>query len=380
VCRASRSSIRPRLETTLTTPVELWHAAGRSAAEMRKRLLALQGVLWSGPALLLASLAAGALTLPAREAPFARPVAWTLEPLRHAYENDRDGALLLTLAFFALALGFVWAWFGGALTRMAAVDLSGRGRESARTALAFTRRHVRTLWAVPWFVVLSLAVPLLLAFGTAQLARLPGVWGGVATPVVIVVVAGLALFVVVAASLAALCASLARPAVALDDADLFDAVSRPATFAFAGLPRLVGVRLFFLAGALLGSGWRLVRTLLAAALALWLLETTLGRPRLDRLLAVIGARGMPDDAARLGVGTWDALAAGALALCAAGLIALWLADLASRLACARVAAYLVLRRAVEAVPFDHLATPPGERGPETAAEAGFDEVERVGGA
>lgn len=345
---------------------------------MRKRLLALQGVLWSGPALLLASLAAGALTLAKREAPFSRPIAWMLEPLRHAYENDRDGALLLTLALFAVALGLVWGWFGGALTRMAAVDLSGRGRESARSAMAFTRRRLQTLWAVPWFVVLSLAVPLLLAFGLTQLVRLPGSWGGVATPVVIVLVAGLGLLVVLAASLAASCAFLARPAVAVDDADLFDAVSRPATFAFAGLPRLVGVRLFFLSGVLLGSGWRLVRTLLGAAVALWLLEGALGRARLDRLLAVIGARGMPDDAQRLGVTMADAVAAGALALCAAGLIALWLADLASRLACARVAAYLVLRRAVEGVPFETLATPPGERGPQTAAEAGFDEVERLG--
>jgi hypothetical protein len=117
---------------------------------------------------------------------------------------------------------------------------------------------------------------------------------------------------------------------------------------------------------------------LAAAVALWLLEAALGRARLDRLLAVIGARGLPDDAQRLGVSTADAVAAAALALCAAGMLALWLADLASRLACARVAAYLVLRRAVEGVPFEVLATPPGERGPQTAAEAGFDEVERLG--
>ena len=129
---------------------------------------------------------------------------------------------------------------------------------------------------------------------------------------------------------------------------------------------------------LLGSGWRLLRTLLTAALAVWLLDRALGSERLERLLAVLGARGMPQDAARLGLGGFDLAAAVVLGLGAAVLVALWLADLASRLACARVAAYLLLRRAVDRVEPSHLATPPGETALQTAEEAGFEEVDRVG--
>ncbi len=356
----------------------LWHAAGRAAVDSRKRLLALQGVALSGPALLLGSFLAGVLCLPERTTGLMRPAAYVLEPLRHAYAHDRDGALLLWVALEALCLALVWGWTGGALSRLAAVDLTGRGRERGPEALAFARRRLGALWGVTLFFGLALVLPLVAAWLCSLLATLPGILGGVLAPVAIAGVVVLALVAVVAATLVAACAFLARPAMVVDDADLWDAVSRCVTYAWGGLPRLVGVRLWFLSGVLLGSGWRLVRTLLTALIAVWLLEHALGEARFGRLLSILGARGLPDDALRQGVSTFDLIAAGTLGLCGALLVALWLADLVSRVACARVAAYLVLRRAVDRVSLTSLRTPPHEAPSLTAEEAGFHEVTRVG--
>lgn len=345
---------------------------------MRKRLVALEGVALSGPALLLGSALTGALTLPEREAPLTRPLAYVLEPLRAAYAGDRDGALLLYLGVQWLLLALVWGFFGGALARLAAVDLSGHGREPGRAALGYARRHLGALWGSGLLFVLSFAGPLGLAWLAARLTLLPGLAGSVATPLAVLLVVVLALAGVVGGTLCALCAFLSRPAVAVDGADLFDAVSRPCGWALAGVPRVVGVRLLFLAGALAGSGWRLLRTLLAGALAALLIEAAVGPERWSRITAVLGALGRPPDAARLGVTGGDVAAAAALALAAAGLLGLWLADLASRLACARTAAYLVLRRALDGVPVATLAAAPRAAVPETPEQAGFVEVSRVG--
>ena len=356
----------------------LWHAAGRAAVDSRKRLLALQGVALSGPALLLGSFLAGLLSLPARTTQLTRPVAYVLEPLQHAYAHDRDGALLLWVTFEALLLTLVWGWTGGALSRLAAVDLTGRGRERGPEALVFARRRLGALWGVPIFFGLAMLLPLVAAWLFSLLATLPGALGGVLAPLAIVGVVVLALVAVVGATLVAACAFLARPAVAVDDADLWDAVSRCVTYAWGGLPRLVAVRLWFFTGVLVGSGWRLVRTVLTALIAVWLLEHALGEARLGRLLSILGARGLPQDALRQGIGAFDLVAAGTLGLCGALLVALWLADLISRVACARVAAYLVLRRAVDRVSLSSLRTLPGETHSLTAEEAGFHEVTRVG--
>lgn len=360
------------------TWVALWHAAGRAAQDAKKRFLALQGVAVSGPALLFGSWLVGLVTLPAREAPLTRPVAFLLEPLCVAYAQDRDGALLLWVVVELLLLALVWGFYGGALARLAAVELTGRGRERGPVALTFARRRLGALWGAPLLFAGALLVPLALAWGVGWLVELPGIFGGLLAPLVIALVIALSLLAVVGTSIVLACAFLARPAVVADDADVFDAVTRSVSYAWGGLPRLAAVRLWFLSGVLLGSGWRLLRTLLTAALAVWLLDRALGSERLERLLAVLGARGMPQDAARLGLGGFDVAAAVVLGLGAAVLVALWLADLASRLACARVAAYLMLRRAVDRVEPTHLSTPPGETALQTAEEAGFEEVDRVG--
>jgi hypothetical protein len=288
-----------------------------------------------------------------------RPLDLVAGGLRASYEADDDLGLLAALLVHLLGMIALWSFVGGAVQRLAAVHLA-RGRpESGRAALAFARRR--------W---------LLLAWG----GSLPGWAGGLILPVAIVGVTLLALAAVVGASVVWVGGFLTGPTVACEDSDAFDAVSRVVLYAHgAGLPRVLALRALFLGGVLLGSSWRLLRTLAAGALAWVVLRAGAGADGLERAGAILAAMGPPPDAARLGVGALDYAAAAALALAGGGLAALWLADLASRAACARVAVYLLLRRELDRTPIETLATPPRREGPLAPGEAGFEEVGRVEG-
>lgn len=74
----------------------------------------------------------------------------------------------------------------------------------------------------------------------------------------------------------------------------------------------------------------------------------------------------------------DLVPALSLAAVAAGLAALWLADLASRVLTGRVGAYLYLRQEIDRVPTDALRTAPAAPGWKDAEAAGFVEVTRIG--
>lgn len=179
-------------------------------------------------------------------------------------------------------------------------------------------------------------------------------------------------------SVAVLAGFLTAPTIACEDSDAFDAVSRTFTYAGAGLPRLVATRIRFALGVLLGVGWRALRTVLAIGIGLLLLRLGAGEGALDRALAVLASMGTPPDGERLGITTADHVLAGVMALAVAGLVIIWLADMASRIACARVAVYLLLRREIDGIPVDRIRTLSDVDGPLTAERAGFVEVDRVG--
>jgi hypothetical protein len=362
---------------------DLWHAAGRAAREGRKRLLALQGVLWSAPVLVLGS-ALWRLAVPAPApgldpAGLARPFSYAFEPLRWAHENDRDLALVAWFGIQALLLAALWALFGGAISRLAAVDLAKGRAEGSGEALAFARRHWRGAFGARVALWGAVAVPLALAAGAAAVGRVPGPIGTVLLAVVTLVAVALVLCAVVVASVLLVAGFLPGPTVACEDSDAFDAVSRTFTYAAAGLPRVLWTRLVFLGGVAIGTGWRALRAVAVLGLAYACLRAGAGPGPLDRAAAVLGAGGTPHDADRLGVGAADVALAAALAFAAGGVVALWLADLLSRVLCARVGAYLALRLAVDGVPTSTLRTPPRDPPHRTAQEAGFVEVSRIEG-
>ena len=360
---------------TPTPTSELWHRAGRAARDDRKRLIALYGVLLTPPSMVVASMAhrlAGGEGL--APAALRRPIAYVLDPVRAGWMHDQALSVLLWLFLQALVLAALWGLFGGAIARLAAVDVSTGRRESGGSGLAFARRHWRgfagaraALWAAP---LLPLAGAILLA----TTGRLGGLVGGLAFPVAAVVAAVLVLVTVVAGSLTCAAGFLAAPTIACEDSDAFDAVSRVFGYAAAGLPRLVGVRLLFLGGVLLGAGWRCLRAAGTLAVGALALEAGAGSDRVDRMLAALGAVGHGGPGPALA----DLVPALALALFAGALVAWWLADLVTRVVCGRVGAYLALRQAVDRVPTDRLRTAGSAEGRVNAEAAGFVEVARIG--
>ena len=145
-----------------------------------------------------------------------------------------------------------------------------------------------------------------------------------------------------------------------------------------GLPVLLGRRLLFGAGVLLGALWRLA-LLLAVLFLVHGICTAVAPDRLNRIDAIWHAGGPPLDAQRLGVGWADHVAAWVGLALVAAFALLWLADTISRVVCARVAVYLLTRRDQDGVAVDHLRASPQIRAATTAEAAGFVEVDRLGG-
>jgi hypothetical protein len=357
-----------------TTLADLWQRTGRAARDDRKRLLCLYAVLAMPPTLLVAGALARLLTgAELALATMRRPVAYVFDPVREAWMHDDALGALLFVLVSAVFLAVPWGILGGAVSRMAAVDLAAGRRETPGEALAFARRHARgfvgakaTLWA-------GALVPAAVAMLAALLARLPGPLGTVGSVVAVVVVPALALAAVVAGSLGALAAWVAGPTIAAEDSDAFDAVSRVYSYAAAGLPRLLAVRLVFLGGVCLGATWRLLRTVATALVAGVALQAGAGRVRFDGWLSALGAIGTGRS-----VPVADLLPGLLLAAVAAGLAGLWLADLAARVICGRMGAYLWLRHLVDRVPTDRLRTAPAGSVFQDAEAAGFVEVARIG--
>lgn len=289
--------------------------------------------------------------------------------------DDALGALLHVVLVGLLA-SVPWALFGGAVARLAAVELAAGRREAPRDALAFARRHLRGFLGAKAALLLAVAVPVGLAFLVAMLGRLGGPLAPLFSSVAVAAVPALAMAAVVVGSLAALASWLTGPTIATEDSDAFDAVSRVFTYVAAGLPRLLGVRLLFLGGALLGALWRALRTGLALGLTGVALQVGAGRERVDGWLSALS--GLVGHGGGAPAPVADLLPALLLAAVVAGIAALWLADLACRVVCARVGAFLHLREAVDRVPADRLRTAPAGPAFLDAEAAGFVEVTRIG--
>ncbi len=339
----------------------------------------MQGVLWSVPVLVLGAFATHAVTVGFAAAidGLKQPYELVVAPLRGAYEADADLALFGYVLWQSFLLCLLWGYFGGALARLAAVDLALGRKEEGAAAAEFARRHWRGNVGARLAIWAAILMPLVAATVVALAGRIGGPIGAALLAAAVVVAAGLALLAVVLGSVYVLAGFLTGPTVACEDSDAFDAVSRTFSYAGAGLPRLVWLRLMFLGGVLLGVGWRLARTVLIIALTLVCLRVGAGAERIERATAILGAMGAPHDADRLGIGAMDYVVALTMVLAFGGLVVLWIADWVSRVACARVAVYLLLRRDTDHVPADQLRTPPRATGHQGPEEAGFVEVARV---
>lgn len=349
--------------------LELLRKIQRSSGDQRKIFLALYGILLFVP-LALVVVAAGRATLTGAfggelEACFLRPVAATWGFFSAAFQAGRWGLMagvVLALWFAAIAAG---SFFGLAITRMAAIELTCERRAEVRDALAFARRHF--LWAFLTPAGLCLAAILLLGLAALafSLGRVSELLLAVAAPAALVL--SLTAVVLVVGLVAG--GVLAWPTIATEWSDAFDAITRVYGYSFSHSHRVLLYRLgagLVLLGAAVARGIRAGVALLCLYLAL---VAGFGLDRSKDLVDAVlrePAAGPPFP---------RTVAAWTLVACVAVLLTLAVARLAVYRIVLQQAVYLLLRLKIDKVP---LGTIDGYRPDDSAYDPiaqGFELVE-----
>lgn len=148
---------------------------------------------------------------------FLRPVIFLLNP----------NALFLNKVYFFLALLWTlatWAFFGGAITRMAAVQLTRKEKISLGEAIKFTKSRFTSFFTAPLIPLIGVAlfVILLILFGVLHLIPLVGdIVDGLGWPLVLL--AGLVMAVILV-GLAGW--PMMYATISTEGSDSFDALSR----------------------------------------------------------------------------------------------------------------------------------------------------------
>lgn len=268
-------------------------------------------------------------------------------------------------AVYAFALT---ALFGGAITRLQALQACRDLRQTPVAGLRFAAQ--RYLW-----LVLAPLIPLLMA---GVVALLLAVAGSVLFNVPVLEIVGgvlygpaLVLGLIIALVLIglALAVHVLYPAIATENADAFDAISRaynyvigrPVRFLVYGLVSLVYFALAYLLVSLV-----LAATIWAtnAALGAWTFtEAAEGVTRFDALVALAQDQTVPDDvSATVGVAGWIAK------LWTTLLLMLLPAFAVSFYFCASTWIYLLLRRSADGVEFDDVYLPADPEEPTAPTE------------
>jgi len=328
--------------------LDLLRSVRRSAADSRKILLCLWGLLWF-VVLALLIVAGARAALPGDgggqlAATFLRPAVAATGLVRAALDAGAFGTLAATAVLLWVAGTLVGSFFGLAVTRMAAVELSSDRRADYGEAMRFARSHWHWAFLTPG----ALLAGALVLLGAAALLFALGRWSAwllvPAAPVALVVsVAAVVLLFGLAVG-----GTIGRSTIATEWSDAFDAITRVYGYSFTHAYRLVAYRLgagLALLGATVARGLRAAFVLVAF---FWTLVLGLGRVRAEALvesalLEPPGALPVP------------ATAAGWTIVVCTALLLTWTA---ARLLVMRIvlgqAVYLLLRLRVDRVPLDNI--------------------------
>ncbi len=328
--------------------LEMLRVARRAAGDMRKVFLALYGLLIFVPVALLV-IAGGHAALSGSfteqiAMTFLRPVQSTFGLFGDAYENGAWGLMAFVLLGIWLVAMTVGSFFGLAITRMAAVEITCQRRADVKEALAFARGHWHWGLLTPAGLVFASIALLALAAAVMALGRVGELFVIVSAPVALVlVVAAIALLVGLLAG-----GILAWPAISTEWSDAFDAVTRVYGYSFAHAYRLLIYRtgaLLAFAGAVASRG---VRALLVLCGFYLVLRVGLGADRTQLLLDTVllePPQGLPLPETLAG---WTLLAC----------VSIYLTLLVARLLVFRLvlhqSIYLMLRLRVDRVPLDNM--------------------------
>ncbi|MGQ0614724.1 MAG: hypothetical protein ACT4PV_13390 [Planctomycetaceae bacterium] len=328
--------------------LDLLRAARRCAADKRKLLLSIYGLLAFAPLFLLVVAAGrshlhGGFVSQVQES-FLRPVQATVDLGKGILAGGRWGTFAVCVVGLWFAVTLVASFFGLAITRMAAVELTGGRRADLREALRFARRQ--WFWALltpaslfGGGLALACLATLLLALGDAA-----GLVMVIAAPVALALVAAAGLLVVGYL----LGGSLAAPTLATEWSDSFDSIARVFGYSFTHAFRLFVYRLGAALALLVVALSRLLRTALALALFTLVLTAGLGTERASLLLNEILLE--PPDGPPLP----RSLAGWAVFLSVAAFLTAQLARLLVFRLALRQAVYLLLRLRVDKIPLGNI--------------------------
>jgi len=349
--------------------LELLRQARRSAGDQRKIFLALYGLLLLVP-LGLVVVALGRTAVlgglgDQLQACFLRPVAATAGFVKEAVGLGRWGVLGgAAIGLWVVAM-LVGSYFGLAITRMAAVELTCDRRAEVKEALAFARRHWHWAFLTPAGLLFATLLLLALAAGALSLGRVSELLLAVGAPVALILC--LAAVILLLGLLAG--GILSWPTIATEWSDAFDAITRVYGYSFAHWYRVALYRIgggFVLLGAACTRGLRAALALAGFYLAL---VVGFGVDRSKELIDAVllePAAGPPFPRTVAG---WT------LVSCVAILLTLVVARLTVYRIVLQQAIYLLLRLRIDKVP---LATIDGYRPDDSAYDPiaqGFELVE-----
>jgi len=329
-------------------PLELLRRVRRCATDQRKTLLSLYGMLLVLPlSLFVVALGRTVLfggILDQLAASFLRPVQAAGELFVGAWQSGAwavVGGVAMGIWVMGLLVG---SFFGMAVTRMVAVELTCDRRSDIKEALDFALHHWHWGFFTPAGLMFGAITLVAMAAGLFAVGRVLEIFLVLAAPAALLLVIGAVILIVglLAGGI------LAWPTIATEWSDAFDAITRVYGYSFTHAPRVMAYRigvLLMLTAAVIMRGVRagVVLGLLALALRVGLGHEIAGN--LIDAMMLEPPQGLPLP---------QTLASWVLAACVAVFLSLQLARLAVLRSALYQAMYLLLRRHIDRVPMDNI--------------------------
>ena len=329
-------------------PLELLRRVRRCASDQRKTLLALYGMLLLLP-LVLFVIACGRTIIfggfgAQLAQSFLRPVQAAGEFFFGAWQQGAWAVVGGAVLAIWVAGVLVGSYFGMAVTRMAAVELTCDRRSDLKEALQFARHHWHWGFFTPAGLLFGAIALVGIAAGLFAVGRLFETFLLLAAPVALLLCVGAVILIV---GLAA-GGMLAWPTIATEWSDAFDAITRVYGYSFTHAPRVMAYRIAVLGMLAAALVMRTVRAAVVLSMLALALRVGLGHEMASDLIDAMmlePPQGLPLP---------QTLAGWTLAVCVSVFLSLQVARLAVLRTALYQAMYLLLRRRIDRVPMDSI--------------------------
>jgi hypothetical protein len=328
--------------------LDLLRAARRAAADLRKVFLAVYGLLIVVPLVLLLVAAGRAALFGEFFGQIGETVLWPVQSTADfflgAFAEGLWGLMALVVLGAWLIAILVGSFFGLAVTRMTAIELTSQRRAEVSEALRFAGSHWHWAFLTPAALLLGAALLLVVGALVMALGRVSGYLLLIAAPCAFLLVLGAVILLLglLAGGL------LSWPAIATEWSDAFDAVTRIYGYSFSHAHRLILYRLgagIAMLGAVATRGFRVLLVLGGLFLVLRLGMGKEGAWALVDAVLLERPQGLPLP---------QSVAGWVLLTCVAIFLTLILARLLVFGLALRQAIYMLLRLRVDKVPLDNI--------------------------